>query len=245
MNAPAVRWCGRVVEQASDASIDRHQRVIFIWSLLGDPGRKLTLLSLYSHQLVSVWRLCVWIYSLLTTSCHLWHLGNTKIIDCWFVTRNQLGMISYKLIFFGLDFQALVAACGVVRGHDLRRRPAAEADVSSGVGSSAADRADSGYIWYVTFPQRPHMRVSESEAEESGPDRLVGRPGSFQPWPRKSHPEGGGGVRRLCGREYSESIQGCSINMMNGLITASKHSSENTGRKEEEGGSWSVYYLAS
>lgn len=104
-------------------------------------------------------------------------------------------MISSKLIFFGLDFQALVAAvaprrAAAVRGHNLRRRPAAEADVSSGVGSSAADRADSGYIWYVTFPQRLHMRVSESEAEESGPDRLVGRPGSFQPWPRKCHPGG-------------------------------------------------------
>ena len=53
------------------------------------------------------------------------------------------------------------------------------------------------------------------------------------------HPRGGGGsggeVRRLCGREYSWSVQRCSINLINGLITASKQSSEIRSRKEEEG----------
>lgn len=47
--------------------------------------------------------------------------------------------------------------------------------------------------------------------------------------------ESWGEVRRLCGREYSWSIQRCSINLINGLITASKQSSEIRSRKEEEG----------
>lgn len=36
-------------------------------------------------------------------------------------------------------------------------------------------------------------------------------------------------------REYSQSIQGCSINLINGLITAGKHSAEIRSTTEEEG----------
>ncbi|CAB1440330.1 unnamed protein product [Pleuronectes platessa] len=57
------------------------------------------------------------------------------------------------------------------------------------------------------------------------------------PGTRKSRPRGGespGDVRRLSGREYSQSFQGCSINLINGPITSGKHSSEIGSRKEED-----------
>ena len=100
--------------------------------------------------------------------------------------------------------------------HDPNSHPAIKADVTPAVCSSAAERADSGYIWYVTFPRCTHMLMSESPRPRGGGES----------W---------GEVRRLCGREYSWSIQRCSINLINGLITASKQSSEIRSRKEEEG----------
>lgn len=52
--------------------------------------------------------------------------------------------------------------------HGPNSHPAIKADVTPAVCSSAAERADSGYIWYATFPRCTHMLMSESPHPRGG-----------------------------------------------------------------------------
>lgn len=81
------------------------------------------------------------------------------------------------------------------------------------------------------------MLVSEWEAEDvaltDGRASLV--PPGREPGSLTLRGESHGKVRGLCGRVYSRSIEGSTINLINGLISASKHSSEIRSREEEVG----------
>lgn len=52
--------------------------------------------------------------------------------------------------------------------HGPNSHPAIKADVTPAVCSSAAEHADSGYIWYATFPRCTHMLMSESPHPRGG-----------------------------------------------------------------------------
>lgn len=106
------------------------------------------------------------------------------------------------------------------QGHNLHSHPAIRADITAAVWSSAAEHADSGYMCNLPMV---HTYV---DVRGSGFDRWAGQPGSSRSWTWKSHPQGGvpGRSETALWERSSLSILGCSIKLINGLITASKHS---------------------